>query len=301
MRDLHLQEKERTMSELVESRYRGWMRHSLKRPGYDQSGLAQEWNADRTAVSKALNGKRRLLVGEVVVAARYLEESPPGVIIDASVDITKIDLSVTTWLLRCVERKGDISGLADAWEVDRSTVSKAISIGRALTISELETAARYFGSNPPGFEFDAVPVGGPRLSWPLETGVYREEAAFRERSYVIEADVEFPTATLCVYPVSGKGMDMLEPRPILKGDLVVAIPVDQLDSTDDVVDGSLVVVRCEMKKGIAEWSLRRMDRTSGGIRLSSRSATKFAPLKAKGFDDPKISVVALVRRVIINV
>lgn len=290
------------MSDVVESLYRGWLRHALKRPGYDQSGLAREWRADRTAVSKALNGKRRLLVGEIVVAARYLEESPTWVRIDPSVETTQIDFSVTQWLLRCVDRKGDISGLAAAWDVDRSTASKAISMGRALTIAELQTASEYFGSNPPGFEFDAVPTSGPRVSWPLEAGVFREEAAYREKSYVVEPDPSYPTAELRVYPVLGKDMDKLEPRPVLPGDMVVAIPVGQLPGTDDVPDGALVVVRREMRKGYAEWSIRRLDRSPDGtLALSSRSSTRFATLKAGGFDDPKISVVSLVRRVVISV
>lgn len=289
------------MSVIADISYRDWVRSQLKRPGFDYAGLAQAWNLDRTAISKVLTGVRRLLVTNIVSAARYFGEDPHHVAIDPSMDLSAIDRNLTVWLARCCRRKGDMAALAAKWEADRSTVSKAASGGRPLTMGELEIAALHFATNPPGFEFKDVPAGGHRLSHILETGVYREEVATQDKPFVIERDDAYPLADLRIYPVAGRGMDALEPRPILTGDLVVGVLIDQLESADDIGDGSLVVVRREIEEGTCEWSLRMLSRTMDGLSLAARSATNFAPLRAKGFDDPKVQVVALARRVVFRV
>ncbi len=57
-----------------------WIKSALRRtPGKTQAGLAGAIGVDASAVSKMLNGKRRIRASEIAAIANYLEQSPAAV------------------------------------------------------------------------------------------------------------------------------------------------------------------------------------------------------------------------------
>jgi hypothetical protein len=62
-----------------------------------------------------------------------------------------VDLEYRDWLKRCLLRRGyDNSGLAAAWGLDRTAVSKVLAGTRRLLVTNLFEAFEYLGEQPPG-------------------------------------------------------------------------------------------------------------------------------------------------------
>ena len=56
-----------------------WIRNGLKKPGKSQKGLADALGLDPAAVSRLLNGQRRLKADELEKVTAYLEAEPPRI------------------------------------------------------------------------------------------------------------------------------------------------------------------------------------------------------------------------------
>lgn len=214
------------------------------------------------------------------------------------------------WVRSGLAQKGfSQKGLAKALNVDASAISKLVAGKRLLKAHEIKIAAEYFGTPPPELE---VQLSDSRLvaaavAGPVEAGAFREVDDMDQSEpevLMLPQDDKYPNARLFVVDVFGDSMDRLSPRPILPGDRVACLAIEDIESQLSLRDGMTVLLERTRDGGhTREWSIKQLELYEGRTEYHPRSNNpKHKPIvvmqDAQADDGVKVEIIGIVRRVV---
>lgn len=208
------------------------------------------------------------------------------------------------------KRAGGISQAAID-KIEKGATKKSRYLPEILSVLGLPLSILPSNVSPPTGELRPIPpsqISQTRIIGKAKAGEFiaiEDMGDWDEQRFIDEVpDARFPNARHLAFEVEGDSMNALKPRPIMDGDMVSALALEDVQHKMPLRDGMIVVVERTRHGGLErEWSIKQLEIYEERVEFHPRSTNpRHKPIVVErdneADDGTAVTVIAIVRRLI---